>query len=329
LPIGLTQKSITVTPHHFDVNATLTNFAGGTFTYLSSDLNMSGQLDLNITAKNGENNITKNYTAGCYSKNTTVTLPHSTVPSPLNTIIYHDSITLADTNITKASSITSTYAASKFTQGVVTPRITFNFDRNSSVPLNPFDFNITSADVNDSDHVLGSGTPLGNTKFVYGRARVYDIATNVSPVAVPVEFDVYSTTSSGFVSGMPQNILNWYRNLNHDTAADGNVIRGGFTAGATDAAINAVSAPADGIQILTVTSILDKTIHLDISPWLWYSSKYTYSYSGANTQHPYINYDYTDATAGVKGVNSGSFNGTDFTMTPAKNITTKGVKVFR
>ena len=331
IPIGLEEGTITIIPHHFDVNATLSNFSGGTFTYLSNDLNMSAQLDLNITAKNGEGNTTTNYTSGCYSKDTTLTLPHSNVPSPLSKILYHDSITLADTNITKASSITSTYAASKFTQGVVTPRITFNFDRNSSTPLNPFDFNITSADVNNSDHVLGSKIPLGDTTFVYGRVHAYDITTNTSPVNAPIEFEVYSTLSSGFVSGMPQNVLKWYRNLDHDTAAHGNVILGGFNAGATDSAIVTSASPADGLQLIGVTSIIDQTVHLKISPWLWYSLNplKTYNYGTDCTQHPCFNYDYTDASAGVQGVNSGTFQGSDFQMTPAKNITNKGVKLFR
>ncbi|MDD2782018.1 LamG-like jellyroll fold domain-containing protein, partial [Sulfuricurvum sp.] len=327
LPIGLTQKSITVTPHHFDVNATLSNFDGRTFTYLSTDLTMSAQLDLNITAKNGENNTTTNYTSGCYAKDTTVTLPHSTVPSPLTQIFYHDSITLVDTNISKASSITSTYDASKFTQGVVTPRITFNFDRNSSIPINPFDFNITSADVNNTDAVTGTSTPLGDTTFIFGRARAYDVTTNEASAPNPIEFEVYSSTSGGFVSGMPQNVLKWYRNLDHDTAATGNVIQGGFSAGGND--IDTSAAPSDGLQMVTITSNIDRTIHLDITPWLWYSPKYSYNYNGDCTQHPCFNYDYTDASVGVQGVNSGTFQGSDFQMTPAKNITNKGVKLFR
>lgn len=326
--------SLNITPDHFDVNATLTNFGGGTFTYLSTDLTMSGQLDLNITAKNGENNTTKNYTAGCYSKDTTVTLPHSTVPSPLTKILYHDSITLTDTNITKANPITSTYTASKFTQGLVSPRITFNFDRNSFSPLSPFDFNITSATATDTDGVDGNDTTVGSAKFVYGRARSYDIATNTLPINVPIEFEVYSTTSGGFVSGMPQNVLKWYRNLDHDTAAEGNVTQGGFSAGTTDGAIDTSTNstnPTNGLQMIEVTSTQDRTIHLDISPWLWYSLNplKTYNYGTDCTQHPCFHYDFTDTTTGVQGVNSGTFQGSDFQMTPAKNITNKGVKLFR
>ena len=324
--------TITVTPDHFDVNGTLSNFDGKTFTYLSTDLNMSAQLDLNITAKSANNTVLRNYDDTCYAKNTDLALVHSSVPNPLTKILYSEELSAVNTNVLKGIPWTLSLNSVLFNNGSVTPSIHLNFDRNETKPLNPFDFNITSATATDADTITGTGVPLGDTTFIFGRARAYDITTNTSPVNVPIEFEVYSTTSSGFVSTMPQNVLKWYRNLDHDTAAHGNVITGGFTAGAIDSAIDTSTNslnPADGLQIVTVTSIHDQIIHLDISPWLWYSPKYTYDYSGNCTRHPCFNYDYTDATGGIKGVNSGTFQGSDFQMTPAKNITNKGVKIFR
>lgn len=330
LPIGLTQAQITIKPHHFDVTGTLSNFAGGNFTYLSDDLNMSAQLDLNITAKNGEGNTTTNYSSACYAKNTNLTLDHSTVPSPLTKILYTETLSTLNTTVLKDDSWVLSLNSTLFNSGSVAPNIDFNFDRSPTKPLNPFDFNITSATAADVD-ITGSTTPLGDTTFVYGRVHAYDITTNTSPVNAPIEFEVYSTLSSGFVSGMPQNVLKWYRNLDHDTAAHGNVILGGFNAGATDSAIVTSASPADGLQLIGVTSIIDQTVHLKISPWLWYSLNplKTYNYGTDCTQHPCFNYDYTDASVGVQGVNSGTFQGSDFQMTPAKNITNKGVKLFR
>lgn len=320
--------TLIIKPHHFDVNATLSNFAGGNFTYLSDDLNMSAQLDLNITAKNGEGNTTTNYSSACYAKNTNLTLDHSTVPSPLTKILYTETLSTLNTTVLKDDSWVLSLNSTLFNSGSVAPNIDFNFDRSPTKPLNPFDFNITSATAADID-ITGNTTPLGDTTFVFGRARAYDVTTNEASAPNPIEFEVYSTASNGFVSGMPQNILKWYRNLDHDTAAHGNVILGGFNAGATDSAIITSASPADGLQIVTVTSNIDRTVHLNISPWLWYSPKYTYDYSGDCSRHPCFNYDYTDTTAGVQGVNSGTFQGSDFQMAPAKNITNKGVKLFR
>lgn len=318
--------SLSITPDHFDVNATLSNFGRGTFTYLSTDLNMSAQLDLNITAINGDGNTTKNYTSGCYSKDTSVTLPHSTVPSPLSKISYLDSLAnpTIETHITKDKNITSNYNDSNFSQGSVTSRITFNFDRNSSTPLNPFNFTVNSADVNNTDHVLGAGIPLGNTQFIYGRARAYDVTTNEASAPNPIEFEVYSTVSTGFVNGMHQNVLNWYQNLNHDSSLQGIVINGGYIAGGANMA--SIAVPQDGVQAVTITSIQNQTIHLDISQWLWYSSTYSYNYATNCTQHPCFQYGYKQES--TLPVDNG-FKGSDYNMAPAKNVTKKGAKFFR
>lgn len=220
--------------------------------------------------------------------------------------------------------------SAEFTSGNADFRIDIGMNKNVNLPQNPTLLTAKDFTPNTTSTNIAYSFPA-NTKstFLYGRARAYDVTTNFSPTPNPVEFEVYSTTSGGYVSGMPQNVLHWYRNLNHDAANEGKVIQGGFSAGTTDSSINVSTPPTDGLQTIIVTSSVDKTVHLDISPWLWYSSTYSYLYSGPCTQHPCFNYDYTDASAGVKGVNSGTFNGSDFQMAPAKNITNKGVKIFR
>lgn len=329
LPIGLTPAQITIKLHHFDVTGTLSNFTGGNFTYLSDDLNMSAQLDLNITAKNAEGNTTANYSSACYAKNTDLTLVHSSIPDPLTKILYTETLSALNTNVLKADPWVLSLNSTLFGSGSVAPNIDLNFDRSPMKPLNPFDFNITSATATDADSVTGAGIPLGDTTFVFGRARAYDVTTNQTSAPNPIEIEVYSTASSGFVSGMPQNVLKWYRNLDHNASSQGEVIQGGFNAGISDGAIDTSAIPSNGLQIITVTSNIDRTVHLDISPWLWYSPKYSYDYNGDCTRHPCFHYDYTDATVGVQGVNSGTFQGSDFQMAPAKNITNKGVKLFR
>jgi len=328
LPIGLRQKQITITPHHFDVNATLINGSNG-FTYLSNDLNMSAVLNVTVSAKNAENNTTTNYDKGCYAKSTTVVLPHSAIPSPLSSMLYAERLS-GMSGISKDANITLSFDNTIFTHGTAPLALSLNFDRNETNPVNPFDFNITSVDVNDSD-VKGTGTPLETATFVYGRARPYDIRTNEVNATTSVEFEVYSLIPTGYVTGMPQNVLHWYRNLDHSTSAAGNVIRGGFSAGATDIAVNTSSEPKAGIQTIAVASQEDRIVHLDISPWLWYSpkDKNEYNYTAGCTQHPCFIYDYTNPDTGIKGVTSGTFSGSDFKIAPAKKITTKGAKVFR
>ncbi|MDD2369892.1 MAG: right-handed parallel beta-helix repeat-containing protein, partial [Sulfuricurvum sp.] len=134
--------SLNITPDHFDVNATLSNFGGG-FTYLSNDLNMSAQLGLIITAKNDENITTQNYTEGCYSKDTTVTLLHSVIPDPLSKILYSEALSGVNSNVLKGDPWILTFNNGLFNNGTVTPNIELNFDRNETKPLNPFYFTVT------------------------------------------------------------------------------------------------------------------------------------------------------------------------------------------
>ncbi|MDD5385800.1 MAG: Calx-beta domain-containing protein [Sulfuricurvum sp.] len=332
--------SLTIKPDHFDLNATLSNAVTG-FTYLSTDLNMSARLDLNVTAKTADGNTTKNYNSGCYAKPTNYTIsytaPTITPSANLTKLNYLETNTSTSGNVATTTNTFSLTALPKIifgsdTNGSANLSIKLNFDRSNSLSVNPFDLNITSAVATDTDSVTGNDTTVGNATFVYGRVRAYNITTNEASAPNPVEFEVYSTTSSGYVSGMPQNVLKWYRNLNHDSTVEGNIIKGGFSAGANDVNVSTAVAPQNGIQNVTVTSSVDKTVHLDISSWLWYSLNPAkiYNYGTDCTQHPCFIYDYTDTTiTSVKGVSSGTFGGTDFTMTPANNIIKKGVKVFR
>ena len=355
IPIGLEEGTITITPHHFDVNATLSNFNKGTFTYLSNDLNMSAHLDLNITAKAADGNITKNYNSGCYAKNTNYTInytaPAITPLTNLTKLNFYETNTSTSANVlTTANSFALTNLPKTIfgsdTNGTATLSVKINFDRNETNLVNPFDLNITSAIATDENSVTGSDTTnIGTAKFVYGRIHAYDIQTDQNTsVPNPVEIEVYSNDSANpFISDKPQNVLKWYRNTEHNTTVAGNVIHGGFNAGENNNSIIPSSTITNGIQNINVTSSTTQTIHLKINPWLWYSQSgkaYDHSNGTKCTQHPCFQYQYIKSLTGTdtltptttlpsKGVNSGTFTGSDFGITaPAKTIK-KGIKVFR
>ncbi|MDD4854648.1 MAG: Calx-beta domain-containing protein, partial [Sulfuricurvum sp.] len=343
LPIGLTQKSITIKPDHFYLNATLSNAVTG-FTYLSTDLNMSAQLDLNVTAKTADGNTTKNYNSGCYAKPTNYTINYT----PKNTIKlnYFETNTstsgYADINSTSfnlpqilSNHLSNTIFGSD-TNGSANLSIKLNFDRSNSLSVNPFDLNITSAVATDTDSVTGNDTTVGNATFVYGRTHAYDVTTNqTSNVPNPIEIEVYGKNSSHlFLNNKFQNVLYWYRNTDHDNALAGSILSG--NAYDTNVTVTTSNPPLNGIQSILLsyskTIPITRTVHLTIPAWLWYSpTGKTYISTGTDcTTHPCFNYNYTDTSiSSVKGVSSGTFGGTDFTMTPANNIIKKGVKVFR
>ncbi|MDD3598137.1 hypothetical protein, partial [Sulfuricurvum sp.] len=349
LPIGLTSKLITIIPDHFDVNATVSN-AGNGFTYLSDDLNMSAHLDLIITAENDQNITTKNYNTECYAQSTQYVINYDTLSiTPthnLTKLNYFETNTSTLGNVaTTATSFNLTNLPKTIfgtdTNGTAHLTVFLNFDRNETKPVNPFDLTIGTVAVADND-AGGIGIPSDNATFVYGRVRAYDITTNEPSAPNPIEIEVYGKNSShNFLNNKPQNVLYWYRNTEHSGDA---VLNANPYEKTTKTAseliptltITTPNPPANGLHTIIVNNSdtanpIQGTIHLEVPLWLWYSSLRSYNDSEGSTctEHPCFRYDYTDATAGVQGVNSGTFQGSDFQMAPAQNITNKGVKVFR
>lgn len=334
--------SISITPHHFDVNATLSN-AGNGFTYLSNDLNMSAKLSVSVTAKNDQNVTTKNYNSGCYANDTNYTIHYTTSPSAATNLNYFETNTSkSDSNLTATSfvinSVPKTIFSSTDINGTAKLNILVDFNRSNSSPVNPFDLNITSVNVNDTD-IKGAGSPTNTAKFVYGRIRAYDIQTSQNTsVPNPVEIEIYGKNSTDtFLGSKPQSVLYWYRNTDHNTTFVGNVINGGFSAGENNGSISPSTTITNGTQDVTVTSSITQTVHLNINPWLWYSpNSYSFAFSSKCSQHPCFQYQYITPPTGsdtlidkTKGVNSGTFTGSDFEIAPAKNATRRGVKLFR
>lgn len=324
--------AVTVAPYQFSV---ISATGGGDWKYMATQLS-----DQNTTysgvieAESNDGNPTLNFSSQCFA---------TSVPAKFDFTLDRASSLYASDNT--GTSIVSpspksfnsgnnvfnfTIPAAGFSGGSSDFNITTGMNRSSAAPQNPTI--LTAKDFNASTTSINIGytfAPNTNTTFLYGRVRAFDVTTNETSAPNPIEFEVYSTTSSGFVYGMPQNVLNWYRNIQHDSITEGRVVQGGFVGGSSSTYVNTSSSPSNGLQIIQVDSNMDQTVHLDISPWLWYSPKYSYDYNGDCTRHPCFHYDYTDATFGVQGVNSGTFQGSDFQMTPAKNITNKGVKLFR
>lgn len=339
LPIGNAHAQIVFKPHRFDINATLGNFNGGEFTYLSNDLNMSAQLDANITAKNAEGNVTRNYTAGCYAKTAGVQFSYSPLPSVLGRVFYYELYSAEEGNVTKPSPVAFALSPEQFAQGSAVLKLGINFDRSRSIALNPFDFNLSALDVDDADGVEGTTLPLGSATFVYGRVRGYDLSTDQTNAPNPIEFEIYSAIPTPYVAGMPQNVLGWYRNLGHSSLAQGAIISGNDystttkTGVSSSISIDPSPLPSNGlhpIRIVNPDGVAHALIHLEIPSWLWYSTTNDYSFADGTTcsRHPCFDYRFF-GTAPIGGVTSGSFTGSDFPLMPAKKIIQKGEKVFR
>ncbi len=322
--------SLRIVPHHFDVNATLSN-AGNGFTYLSNDLNMSATLDLRLSAQTEQNATTRNYNAECYAQTTNHTVSFAINPAvSVGNLHYLETNTSrTDINTTATSFVLTDIPKAIFgsdTNGSARLEIKLNFDRNAGLPVNPFDLNISSISVTDADGVTGSDVAAGDATFVYGRVKAYDITTDIKDVLNPVEIEVYGKNSThGFLDGKLQNTLYWYRNINHDIAA---IVSGMAQNNAIE--VNATrESPIGGLHNIWITNddqITGKQkITLELPEWL--------SITPANNTFMYQYIKPSDEADRLidtaKGVNSGNFTGSDFKIQQNKNTTQKGIKVFR
>lgn len=226
-------------PKEFRNRLVLQDFDDGNFTYINNDRNMSARLRVNIEAILDNNATATNYTAGCFSKdiNTTIRI----LPNPIDGWLTNDRtatqriIFFDDQNITTTREnnntgwMTLSSKEGNFTNGIADINASFNFDRDTSIPDEPFhikrdDFNITvidTADTNGSD--FNRTAQDYNATFYYGQVYVQEQRFVGNGAGQPffINYEVYSTSNrirradfnlTGWES--PDNV-NWYNNTRH------------------------------------------------------------------------------------------------------------------
>lgn len=354
------EANLTFFPHHFTINAVLKDFDTDTnFTYLSQDLNLSAKMDLTIEAENEQNETTRNYVYDCYAKDLDINITHSPVKSTnLSTLLYilndANDTNLSENKIAKDEAVSFVYDSINFStvnsrvdeNGTTVLTLFFNFDRNASKPVNPYELNMT--DINVTDGHVGSDEyekMEGNVTFYYGRLRVDDVETTKRNITHRYILEVYdSNESDPSVDGMRREGLFWWFNDKDQKSVEGNItsydVKKGFTLSAADDAhlsLKNFSDPVDGVVTFDleydtdVSQTVRDVVHLNISPWLWYvpeglGGDYDYGGESDCTRHPC--FEYVLYAQGGAGVRSGEMNGSDFAV-PAGEKRRSGIKLFR
>lgn len=267
------ESNITFIPFDFNVsNVVIRDHNGSTFTYLASDNNMSAEISMSITARNKQGLTTLNYSDNLFEQNISMT------PS-----IRHGGL---DANITSPSNQNL-----DFTNGVATiawdsnNTVKFNFDRNISIPINPFDVNgsDTNLTVIDTDAVRGDAnqTATGSARFYYGRVHAPDYTFSGNHGNATIFYEVYCkdcnaiTKANANIGGSESpDSINWYRNTSHINR-DGNVTT--FSSvGSTSINGNsydtessgAIATGAETKLMATATAPYNDSITMTPSPWL-------------------------------------------------------------
>jgi hypothetical protein len=262
----------------------------------SIDENMSYNIQGTFRAAGYTGSVVNNFVNGCYADDVNMTLSHAYLSDVPNTttnltadLLDHNtsdpSLTYPSNDSTDRRRITYNNTLTKNTQvplsitqnknifvkdmqGAITMDLGFNFDRNSSQPLNPrfinfSDFNITYAtqpnlnvEMKTDYHIFGERKIDANITFLYGRTKpgklFYDDVTDASiltPVSVVFYCDLgYTECQNRGLTLMDAqtNEAYWWKSLDHDNqlSRDGNIVfgLGSPTEGSGSPTINKTSA---------------------------------------------------------------------------------------
>lgn len=297
--------NVTFIPWDFNISVgTIANNDGASpsFTYLSRDLNMSARIPMSIRAQNKQGAITQNYANNLYDRNITIT------PYVSSTTATARGLTPITRGVTNADG--------NFTSGTTTilfndPLVArFNFDRNQTVAVSPFDVNSSNGvgnDVNvsvsDTDLVYGdkNQTLNNNATFVYGRFVPRDVRVFGANTAFTANgwYEVFNAPTIGTTGLAPsKNGSGWYINTLHSDQlanydGDANVTYINTTLQVPNIG-GAVGT--DGMEDYNfgATTLGSYKAHINTDPWLWYgpnASPYVDPSSG-NTNcltHPCFN----------------------------------------
>ena len=337
-----------INPDHFEIKANFVNYdTDYNFTYYDEDLNISSHLEINITAKNKDNQVVSNYNKECYAKDITLNIKHNEADVNVSKIIYEYvdmSNNIFENEISKENNISFVYAKSNFTtdnNGSTKIDVYFNFDRNVSLPVDPLEFNITNIDVNDSD-INGSLVLGESARYFYGNLLTDDITTSQNDINKTFSFIIFASKNYGLLPSNHEMIVNWFYNISHQLK-DGNVSDSDIIVASdynSSNSINGITVNVMNISDGNITFNIKRNdlnvnfavIHL-LSPnlkWLWYS-RYgdEYNISAGSTCLNHFCFSVTWRKINENGeVGSGGFSGTEANVTDT-NSTKRGVKIFR
>jgi hypothetical protein len=322
------------------------NNTNDNFTYLSNDLNMSAwlkNLDINITALNGDDDTVTNFDKECYEDSIEFDFDLTKPKDDKSN----------DANLTYNSDDNDKNTTLGFEKGVVDINHSdfgFNFTRLFYEPRDPFlvdgnDSNIT-INIVDNNHTDAKGTITkkfeDNATFYYGRVMTQDVETT-KDINTTVDVEVYDSSSSSFVSGFVQKSLKWYRHKNHNDKQDGYIQEINATNGVKleDEEFSLtygtqVHDPSNGIISVDINKASQEktyTMHIKTQPWLWYipddyGDEYDYSDGSNCTTHPCFKYTLKKTQTSSK-IKSGDFNGTSYDIEDRGDYKRVGIKVFR
>jgi len=347
--------TIDFTPHHFNIEANLSNYnKDGNFTYLyDKPIYMNAELKVAIEAKNSINRTLNNYIKECYANDIFIKINHSSIKegnlSRLKYALIDANSTISNHSIDKNEPIEFFYSRNNFstensridTNGTTRLNLLINFDRRVDSVVNPFNFKIYSIEVQDSSTEGKLYNIESNATFLFGRFFNYNLNTSKDISSIDT-YNLFYDSNRSYINTY-EVIPFWWLNKREFKGVSGGVLEASFNSSlildskedSSKSGINInINPPQGGIIKIDITNTLKSeakrgVIHLNIPPWLWYSptkKEYSYELNSSCINHPCIFYRYVPNEI-KQSVISGKFRGSDFNI--SKGNRKKGIKIFR
>jgi len=325
-------KNVNVYVHHFNVKAQLSDY--DKFTYLDDTNTIHALIDLIVSPQNKDNQGVKNYNQNCYAKDVDINITLSSVP--YNKIIFFNGY---ENGVSDVNNFHFIISKEKFISNDINLKIFFNFNRNVSVAINPFEVTLQNINVKNEDTSLTNTEVSGKAKFLYGRMFCNDIMVK--------NYEFYSDCKIAFYDDKNEHekeiIYYWWLNTLH-SPKDGNITQNEIKI------LNGYRLDADKVDALDIKDIQIDSGKLEINfevksgfntavvhllsknlSWLWYS-KYDEAYDISNTS-TCKNHFCFNVVMGAQEVNEekGYIKSGKEVKGPEANITAPplGIKVFR
>ncbi len=220
--ISIGQNSMAFIPDRFDVNWTMageTNYANILFfADLDSVGNMGANIRANIKALSKDGNVTKNYTNGCLSHDTRLTIDFNTDPLTTERLVWQDMNDNTNSDsVNMATNFIFDINASAYDAGEANVSLKVNFSREVNRVKNPLRFEVSKIVATaDSSSITGVKAHNKTLDIYYGRLHVPDLSTESVDMEVRALYEVYCddgcnkstfTQASGKESA---DSINWY-----------------------------------------------------------------------------------------------------------------------
>jgi len=293
-------------PKEFKIDASFKGIDSAPFVYISNDMNMSGHLDINITAINANNKTLKNYNSKCYARNFDLNISYAPIDTTniknLTNLNYEINST-AYPSLAPNNQISVSLSKDYFKNGMGEIPVKLNFAKDYRHYIKEFNLTINDITIIDANQTKGEFTTPLTLSYRYGRLKFANVVSYNANAKAKVIYEYF--TNEG-----------WKQNTLH-TNKDFGTILGFYPPASVDNVDINISAPIkNGVQEIEYINLNNRfpysvKKHLNINSWLWYHPLADPTHylppSSSNTDcltHPCVKVDFLNNAAKWGGVNS-------------------------